>query len=171
MSTFQQIIYKPIGTIFSGHLVEDHTPIQPVFARDCPGRAVIFPEYAEGLRDLDGFSHVYLLYHFHRVDAVRLTVKPFLQDQPRGLFATRAPCRPNPIGLSVVRLLKVDGLTLHLADVDILNETPLLDIKPYTSKFDCLATERNGWQDGVDEAAAQAKGRRDYRAINQLIKA
>ena len=160
--TSRKITYTPIGTIFSEHTIPAKTPIQPVFARDCPGRAEILPEYGEGLRDLDGFSHIYLICHFDRVQAVRLTVKPFMQDVERGLFATRAPCRPNPIGLSVVRLLKIEGLILHLADVDILNETPLLDIKPYTSKFDRLTTSCNGWQDEVNEATARIKGRRNY---------
>ena len=95
------------------------------------GRVEVFPEYAEGLRDLEGFSHVYLIYQFHRTSGTKLTVKPFLQDVERGVFATRAPCRPNPLGLSLVRLVRRDGRVLHIEGVDVLNGTPLLDIKPY----------------------------------------
>ena len=139
-----KISYTPIGVIHSAHITADQTPIQPVYAKSCQGRAEIIPEFAEGLRDLEGFSHIYLIYHFHRAKTVKLTVKPFLQDVERGLFATRASCRPNPIGLSIVRLAKIEGTILHLADVDILDGTPLLDIKPYTAKFDCITTTRNG---------------------------
>lgn len=155
------VVYRPIGVIHSEHQVAQNTPIQPVYAQNCQGWAEIFPEYEDGLRDLEGFSHVYLIYHFHRVDSVKLTVKPFLQDVERGVFATRAPCRPNPIGLSVVELLRREGTTLHLKGVDILDGTPLLDIKPYTEKFDRFVPSRNGWQDEVDEETARRRGRRE----------
>ena len=155
--------YSPIGIIHSAHVAADKTPIQPVYAKGCKGRAEILPEFAKGLRDLAGFSHIYLVYHFHRVGSVKLTVKPFLQDIERGLFSTRAPCRPNAIGLSIVRLVKIEGTTLHLADVDILDGTPLLDIKTYTAKFDRIAVTRNGWQDVVDKKTAQKRGLRRYR--------
>ena len=158
-----KVCYQPIGIIRSGHLEADKTPIQPAYAQGCKGRAEIFPEFAEGLRDLEGFSHLYLIYHFHHAGHVKLSVKPFLQDVVRGLFATRAPCRPNPIGLSIVRLVKIEGTTLHLEDVDILDGTPLLDIKPYTAKFDCITTTRNGWQDAVDNGTAMQRGVRGYR--------
>jgi len=156
------MLYKPIGVIRSEHIAADKTPIQPVYAKGCEGRAEILPEFAEGLCDLEGFSHIYLIYHFHCAAPAKLKVKPFLQNVTRGLFATRAPCRPNPIGLSVVRLVKIKGTTLHLEDVDILDNTPLLDIKPYTAKFDCIVTERNGWQDAVDEKTAKKRGARNY---------
>ena len=157
------ICYQPIGVIRSVHVAADKTPIQPVYAKGCKGKAEIFPEFAEGLRDLEGFSYIYLIYHFHCAGPVKLMVKPFLQDVKRGLFSTRAPCRPNAIGLSIVRLVKIEGTTLHLADVDILDGTPLLDIKPYTAKFDCIATTHNGWQDAVDEKTAKRRGPRGYR--------
>ncbi|MBU0714331.1 MAG: tRNA (N6-threonylcarbamoyladenosine(37)-N6)-methyltransferase TrmO [Verrucomicrobia bacterium] len=156
------ICYRPIGVIRSEHITADKTPIQPAYAQGCKGRAEILPEFAEGLRDLEGFSHIYLIYHFHRAGNAKLMIKPFLQDVERGLFATRAPCRPNPIGLSVVRLVKIEGMTLHLEDVDILDGTPLLDIKPCTAKFDCIVTSRNGWQDAVDAETAQKRGKRGY---------
>ena len=155
--------YSLIGIIHSEHIAADKTPIQPVYAKGCKGRAEILPEFAKGMRDLEKFSHIYLIYHFHRSSYVKLTVKPFLQGIERGLFSTRAPCRPNAIGLSIVRLVKIEGTTLHLADVDILDGTPLLDIKPYTAKFDRIAVTRNGWQDVVDKKTAQKRGLRGYR--------
>jgi len=156
------ITLTPIGVIRSEHVTAAQTPIQPVYATGCRGRAEILPAYAEGLRDLEGFSHIYLLYHFHRAGPAQLLVTPFLQDATRGVFATRAPCRPNAIGLSIVTLLGREGATLYLDGVDILDGTPLLDIKPYTAKFDRYDTTRNGWQDHVDDAEAQRRGRRAY---------
>lgn len=160
--TVPLITYAPIGIIHSEHTVPERTPIQPVYAQGCTGRAEVYPAFAEGLRDVEGFSHLYLVYHFHRVEETRLVVKPFLQDVERGVFATRAPCRPNAVGISVVRLVRREGNVLHLDNVDILDGTPLLDIKPYTAKFDCIATTGNGWQDEVDEATARRRGRRGY---------
>lgn len=154
------ITYTPIGVIRSEHGIEDRTPIQPAYARGCRGRAEVFPQYSEGLRDLEGFSHVFLIYHFHRCGSARLLVKPFLQDVERGVFATRAPCRPNAIGLSVVELVRREGNVLHIDNVDILDGTPLLDIKPYAARFDRIDTTRNGWQDEVDEETARKKGMR-----------
>lgn len=157
-----RIVYTPIGVIRSGHRVAEETPIQPVYAEGCTGIAEIFPEFLAGLQDLEGFSHIYLVYHFHQVGAARLIVKPFLQDAERGVFSTRAPCRPNPIGLSIVELVRREGNVLHLNGVDILDGTPLLDIKPYTARFDHIETKRNGWQDEVDEETARRRGRRDH---------
>jgi tRNA-Thr(GGU) m(6)t(6)A37 methyltransferase TsaA len=156
------VTYRPIGVIRSGHTAAERTPIQPVFAEGCAGRAEISPEYAEGLEGLEGFSHIYLLYHLHRAGPPQLRVKPFLQDVAQGVFATRAPCRPNAIGLSVVELVRRDGNVLHLNRVDILDGTPLLDIKPYTARFDRIEGTRNGWQDAVDEETAQARGKRKH---------
>lgn len=156
------ITYNPIGIIHSEHTDMQQTPIQPVYAKGCKGWVEIFPEYVEGLLDLEGFSHVYLIYHFHRSLSAKLIVKPFLQDIEHGVFATRAPSRPNAIGLSVVELVSREGNVLHLNRVDILDGTPLLDIKPYTAKFDRFETSRNGWQDEIDEETAQQRGRRSY---------
>lgn len=155
------ITYRSIGVIRSEHTVAEQTPIQPVYAADCLGRVEVIPEFTEGLRDLDGFSHIYLIYHFHRSGPARLLVKPFLQDVERGVFATRAPRRPNAIGLSVVELLRREGSVLHVAGVDVLDGTPLLDLKPYVGRFDCLSTTRNGWQDDVDEDTARQRGSRN----------
>jgi tRNA-Thr(GGU) m(6)t(6)A37 methyltransferase TsaA len=157
------ITYRPIGVIGSEHVSPEKTPIQPAYAKGCKGEAHILPEFADGLRDLEGFSHIYLVYHFHQAGPAKMIVRPFLQDIERGVFATRASCRPNAIGLSVVELVRREGNVLHLDGVDILNGTPLLDIKPYTAKFDCIKTIRNGWQDDVDDTTAHRRGRRGYR--------
>ncbi len=156
----RSILYGSIGVIRSRHTATDKTPIQPVYAGGCAGRADVFPMYADGLRDLEGFSHIYLVYHMHRAGAAKLAVKPYLQDVERGVFATRAPCRPNPIGLSIVKLVRREENILYLDGVDVLDGTPLLDIKPYTARFDRIKTARNGWQDEVDPATAQERGRR-----------
>lgn len=156
------ISFFPIGVIRSEHTMAEQTPIQPTYAKGCQGRAEILPEFGQGLQDLTGFSHLYLITHLHRAEPVQLIVKPFLQDVPRGIFATRAPCRPNAIGLSIVELVGIEGTTLLLDDVDILDGTPLLDIKPYCAKFDCIDNTRNGWQDEVDEATARKLGLRDF---------
>jgi len=157
------VSFTPIGVIYSEHRVAEKTPIQPVYASACTGTVEVFPEYAEGLDDLDGFSHIYLLYHFNRAAPVKLKVRPFLQNVERGVFATRAPCRPNGVGMSIVRLVRREGAVLHVQGLDVLNETPLLDIKPYITRFDCIQTERNGWQDEVSETDAQQHGKRDYQ--------
>jgi len=155
-----KVTYRPIGVIRTDHDAAEKTPIQPVYATGCTGRVEVFPEFAEGLRDLDGFSHVYLIYHFHRVGPPKLIVKPFMEDVERGVFATRAPCRPNAIGMSVVRLMGRVGNDLVVEGADMLDGTPLLDIKPYTARFDRIDTTRNGWQDGVDEDVARRRGER-----------
>jgi tRNA-Thr(GGU) m(6)t(6)A37 methyltransferase TsaA len=142
------IIYRPIGAIHSPFKEPRDAPIQSACARDIEGTVEIFPEYSEGLADLEGFSHIILLYHFHLSKGHSLRVKPYLDSELRGVFATRAPARPNPIGMSIVRLVKVEGGKLHVRDVDILDGTPLLDIKPYVPEFDSRSTEKIGWLSG-----------------------
>ena len=154
------VTFHPIGIIHSPHTCADQTPIQPVYANGVQGRVELHAEFADGLCDLDGFSHICLLYCFHQAAAPRLLVKPFLEDVERGVFATRAPCRPNPIGLSLVKLVRCEANVLHIEDVDILDGTPLLDIKPYVTRFDRREDVRCGWQDQVDEETAQRRGRR-----------
>jgi len=139
------ILYHPIGILHTPFDDLRDMPIQPTGAASARGTAEVFPEYADGLQDLDGFSHVILLYHLHQVRRMDLRVVPFLGSETRGVFATRAPSRPNPIGLSIVRLLRVDGCTLHLGNVDILDGTPLLDLKPYVPGFDRPVRARAGW--------------------------
>lgn len=139
------ITYRPIGVIHTPFKEPKGTPIQPTGAKDIEGTIQIDPEYREGLKDLEGFSHIILLYHFHLAEGYSLQVKPYLDNEVRGMFATRIPGRPNPIGLSIVRLAGVEGCTLHIRDVDIVDGTPLLDIKPYVPAFDLRETDRIGW--------------------------
>jgi len=139
------ITYHPIGVVHSPFATTEGMPIQPSRAKGVRGWVEIEPEYVEGLADLEGFSHVVLLCHLHRARPHRLKVVPYLDDTPRGLFATRSPSRPNPIGLSVVRLLGIDGCTLEIAEVDLLDGTPVLDIKPYVGDFDERTDVRIGW--------------------------
>ena len=140
-----QITYIPIGIIHSSFKEPKGTPIQPPGARGVEGSVEVFPEYVEGLKDLDGFSHIILIYHFNLAKRPSLLMKPFMDDEPHGIFAIRAPSRPNPIGISVVRLVKIEGTVLHVEDVDIVDGTPLLDIKPYVPEFDPPEVERRGW--------------------------
>jgi tRNA-Thr(GGU) m(6)t(6)A37 methyltransferase TsaA len=139
------LVYTPIGVIHSPLKEPFGAPIQSVVAHDVEGVVELFPQYAEGLRDIEGFSHLILIYHFHLSDKSSLIVRPYLDDETHGVFATRAPARPNPIGISVVRLARVDGTRLHITGVDILDGTPLLDIKPYIPQFDAIETEKIGW--------------------------
>ena len=137
--------FESIGTIHTGYEVALGTPIQPNAAQNSIGTIILHPALTDGLKDLDGFSHIILLYVFDRITQPRLTVKPFMDDQDRGVFATRAPARPNPIGLSVVRLLSVDENIITFSGADMLNNTPLLDIKPYAPPFEPQTVERIGW--------------------------
>ena len=141
--------YRSIGVVHSPFTEPNGMPIQPLGARGVKGTVEIFPEFAEGLKDLEGFSHIILLYHFHRCVGSELLVVPFMDTKLRGVFATRAPKRPNPLGLSVVRLLKIAGRNLHIENVDILDGTPLLDVKPYVPEFDEPTAVRIGWLEGV----------------------
>lgn len=152
-----KIEYVPIGIIHSPHASRQDMPIQPAGASGIMGRVVVFPEYAAGLQDLEGFSHIVLLYHFHRSSGFQLTVVPFLDTVPRGVFATRAPRRPNPIGMSVVKLLRVAGCVLEIENVDILDGTPLLDIKPHVPEFDGQADIRTGWLEEAVQAVRRHK--------------
>lgn len=158
----EKIVFVPIGIIHSQHVRPEDTPIQPVYAAGCPGTALLFPEYAEGLKDIDGFSHLLLLYHFHKSGPFSLVVKPFLDDSQRGLFATRHPCRPNGIGLSIVRLIRREGATLYLENLDILDGTPLLDIKPFLPGCDIPRDARGGWTERLDPHESERRGRRGY---------
>ena len=140
-----EIRYKPIGIIHSPFREPSGTPIQPAGARDIESTVEIASEYVKGLEDIEGFSHVILIYHFHLSRGYLLKVKPYMDEKSRGVFATRAPSRPNPIGISIVRLVKVDGNVLYIRDVDIVDGTPLLDIKPYVPEFDTRKVEKIGW--------------------------
>ena len=152
-----EIIYHPIGVIYSPF--EDITgmPIQPSAAKGARGWVEVYPQYEAALQDLAGFSHIYLIYHFHRSRDYQLKVTPFLDTQPRGLFATRAPRRPNPIGISVVNLISVTANRLEIENVDMLNGTPLLDIKPYIPDFNAQGEARLGW---IEKARPQIREKR-----------
>ena len=137
---------RPIGVIHSPFTDKKSTPIQAARSQ-AVGRVEVFPEFAAGLQDLEGFSHIFLLYVFHGSQGYSLQVLPFLDNQLRGLFSTRYPHRPNPIGLSVVRLLSRQDHILEIQGVDVLDGTPLLDIKPYVPEFDVREHTTNGWYD------------------------
>ena len=141
----KEITYKPIGIIHSPYKQPKGTPIQPTAAKGAKGTVEVYPEYAEGLNGLENFSHIILIYHFHLAKPGPLKVKPYMDNKPHGVFATRAPSRPNPIGISVVKLTKIEGNTLHVENIDIIDGTPLLDIKPHIPQFDTPPTAKIGW--------------------------
>ena len=159
----EAITYQPVGVINSPYQTRAGMPIQASSALGIRGTINIFPEYGDGLKDLDGFSHIILLYHFHRTQEKALVITPFLDDQPRGVFATRSPNHPNTIGISTVRLLAVEGLRLNIQDVDILDGTPLLDIKPYVPSFDHREPERVGWLEKTQRKAGQQRADERFR--------
>lgn len=139
-----KIIMQPIGVIHSPFKEKGQTPIQASRSQ-AKGAVEIDPKFLDGLQDLEGFSHIFLLYAFHCSSGYSLRVKPFLDHKEHGLFATRYPCRPNPIGISLVRLLSRKENILTIEGVDVLDNTPLLDIKPYVPDFDVRTDVRIGW--------------------------
>lgn len=144
----KEITFIPIGIIHSPFKESVGMPIQPAGAKGIKGTIEIFEEFKEGLKDLDGFSHIVLLFHFHLSQSYKLLVHPYMEDKIRGVFSTRAPRRPNQIGMSIVRLDKIEDNILHISNVDIIDGTPLLDIKPFVSRFDCFDIDENekvGW--------------------------
>jgi len=141
----EDIIYKPIGVIYSPFKKPEGTPIQSSAGKDIKGTVEIFPEYVKGLQDIKGFSHIILIYHFHLVKKPLLLAKPFMDDKQHGIFAIRGPSRPNPVGFSIVRLTHVKNNILYVKDLDILDGTPLLDIKPYVTEFDQRKKIKIGW--------------------------
>ncbi len=135
----------PIGIIHTPFKSLEGMPIQPPGAKGISGWIELKEEFAAGIKDLDGFSYIYLIYYFHCSTGYSLVVKPYLDDSTHGLFATRAPKRPNPIGLSIVQLDKIENNIIHITNVDMLDETPLLDIKPYVPDFDSWDAAKIGW--------------------------
>lgn len=136
---------EPIGIIRTPYKTKPDCPIQPLYAAGVEGWVEVFEHYAAGLKDIDLFSHLYLLYHFDRADAIQLVRPTFLDDTPHGIYASRHPCRPNGIGMSIVKLLRREGNVLVVDGADMLDATPLLDIKPYIPKFDAFPNASEGW--------------------------
>ena len=157
------VTYQPIGLIETPFTTREGMPIQATGGEGVRGRIQIFPEFAQGLQDLAGFSHIILLYHFHLTRETNLTVTPFLDTTPRGVFATRSPNHPNAIGLSTVRLRNIQANVREIEDVDIVDGTPLLDIKPYVPAFDPRQPERLGWLEKTN--ADPRRTRADKRFI------
>ncbi|MCF8303791.1 MAG: tRNA (N6-threonylcarbamoyladenosine(37)-N6)-methyltransferase TrmO [Bacteroidales bacterium] len=152
-----KIELNPIGSIHTPYKSLEGMPIQSRGARGVKGTVEVFEKYREGLNDLEGFSHVVLLYHFHKNTDYKLTVVPFLDSKPRGLFATRAPKRPNPIGLTIVELERIENGILYISNVDMLDGTPLLDIKPHVPFFDDQKEVRIGWLEEVGKNASDKR--------------
>jgi tRNA (adenine37-N6)-methyltransferase len=139
------IVIHPIGIIHTPYSDVNNMPIQPLAAEGIKGYIELFPEYVEGLKDLDGFSHIMLLYQFHKITSYELTVIPFMDTEKRGIFACKAPKRPNAIGISTVRLLSVNGNIVRIEQVDMLDGTPLIDIKPFYPRYDNRENAQIGW--------------------------
>jgi tRNA-Thr(GGU) m(6)t(6)A37 methyltransferase TsaA len=157
--------FKPIGTIHSPFKRPHGAPIQPSGAKGIEGYVEVLNDYAEGLKDIDGFSHIILIYYFHLSKKPSLLVTPFMDEHQHGVFATRASARPNPIGFSVVELKKVDGNILYVKDIDIVDGTPLLDIKPCVPEFDFSKVTKTGWLENAVQDIAKTKD--DGRFVNK----
>jgi tRNA-Thr(GGU) m(6)t(6)A37 methyltransferase TsaA len=162
--SLEPLLCHPIGMIHTPFKELENMPIQPSGAAGVRGTVEVFPEFSDGLKDLDGFSHLILLYHFHESRGYKLIVTPFLDSERRGLFATRAPKRPNPIGLSIVRLVQIRGSSLEIENVDILDATPLLDIKPYVPEFDRQENCRTGW---LEKARGEVRNKRSDKRFGK----
>ncbi len=154
---------NPIGIIHSPHKSIEDMPIQPKGASEVAGHVIMDEKYIDGLQDLDGFSHIYILYSFHEATRTELLVTPFMDKQTRGVFATRSPLRPNHIGISIVKLKRVDGNTVYVEGIDVLDGTPLLDIKPYIEKFDAVKESTSGWLQASDEEIRKKRSDERFR--------
>ncbi len=154
---------KPIGIIHSPYKEIENMPIQSVGAKDVKGYIEIYSDYVLGLKDLNGFSHIYAIYVFHKNKDYNLLVKPFLDNAERGLFSTRAPKRPNQIGLSIFKIESIDNEKIYVSGVDVLDQTPLLDIKPYVSKFDVINDSKNGWLENVMRKSEEQKSDKRFK--------
>ncbi len=148
---------EPIGIIHSPYTSLEDMPIQPRGAQGVEGTVILDSRYREGLDDLEGFSHIYLLYRFHMAARTSLKVVPFMDVTPRGVFSTRSPLRPNHIGISIVNLVRVEENVLHVKNIDILDNTPLLDIKPYITAFDSVTASRSGWMKGSEKDVTEKR--------------
>jgi len=152
-----EIIFKSIGRLSTSFLTLENSPIQNSGTGEILSEIEIFEEFADGLKDLDGFSHLILLYHLHKVTESKLIVKPFMDTETHGIFATRSPVRPNPIGLTVVECVEIQGNRIKIKGADMLDGTPLLDIKPWLPTIDSFENARTGWLDGKIDGFRQKK--------------
>ena len=153
----------PIGIIHSPYKTIEDMPIQPKGASEVAGHVIVDEEYIDGLQDLDGFSHIYLFYSFHMTTRTEMRVTPFMDKQTRGVFATRSPLRPNHIGISIVNLIGVEVNKVIVKGIDILDGTPLLDIKPYIEKFDAVQGSVSGWLQASDEEIRKKRSDERFR--------
>jgi len=147
----------PIGIIHSPFTSIEDMPIQPKGAKGVEGYVLVDNQYMDGLKDMEGFSHIYLVYSFHETTRTDLLVTPFMDNETRGVFATRSPLRPNHIGISIVKLKKVEENKLIVDGIDVLDGTPLLDIKPYIEKFDGVKDSTSGWMQASDEEVSKKR--------------
>ena len=160
-----EVTYKAIGTIHSPFTDLSGMPIQPTSESSAEGWIELDPQFAEGLKDLEGFSHIYLIYHLHKVAQTKLIVTPFLDTEPRGVFATRAPSRPNPIGLSLVKLVRVERNRVYVDQIDVLDGTPLLDLKPFIPAFEGEEEIKTGWLEKARKKVRSARS--DHRFLGK----
>ncbi|MHA1341896.1 MAG: tRNA (N6-threonylcarbamoyladenosine(37)-N6)-methyltransferase TrmO [Promethearchaeota archaeon] len=151
INALNKIEYRPIGIIHSPYKEAVGTPIQPKFDEGSEGIVEIFEEYKEGLSDLDMFSHIILIFHFHKTKGYVLKTRPYLEENERGIFAVRGPRRPNPIGLSIVKLERIENNKIYVKNLDLLDGTPILDIKPYIRFFDIIENSKAGWLENHSE--------------------
>lgn len=150
-----KIEFEPIGYFKTPYKTKENMPIQPPREEEC--EIIIEERFREGLKDLEGFSRIILIFNFHKSEGFELHTKPFLDDERRGVFAVRAPRRPNPIGLSIARLLGISGGTLKIEGADVLDGTPLLDIKPYIPRIDSFPDSEIGWLAGKSRRFGSAR--------------
>ncbi|HHE54932.1 MAG TPA: tRNA (N6-threonylcarbamoyladenosine(37)-N6)-methyltransferase TrmO [Caldithrix abyssi] len=163
MNKIKKICYEPIGYICTEHKDPNQVPVQPIYAKGFKGYVKLRPEFVAGLEHLEDFSHIFLIVHMHLKKEKKLKVVPFFHNNEKGIFATRSPARPNPIGLSLVRLEKIEGNKIWVSDLDLVDGTPVLDIKPFTKQLDSRQNTRDGWVDQIDPEEAKRKGRRQIK--------
>ena len=157
------ITFTPIGYAETPHRRLEEIPVQPAYCRGIRGRIILQEQFAEGLTDLDGFNYIHLIFQFNHAMPAKMMVKPYLDDNLHGVFATRVPHRPNPIGLSLVRLLSVEGNILNVAEIDLLDGTPILDIKPYITDFDRRDDATLGWRAHISAEDIAVRAKREYK--------